>query len=370
MEFKGRNDFKWIVMCFLQVSFSAGSIVEDVFLFLAIVVGGFFLAWIMFNFVKLIFRKTTKIPQNLFDSKYRAAFIFLMVVLAGNVGLSFVELPAKASMIVGKLMYLLMIYAVAHLLIKTMEFVKIILYDKFDISVSNNLEERKARTQIDFLQKTGTVIIILVAFAIALMSFERVRELGTSILASAGLAGIILGFAAQKSIANLLAGLQIAFTQPIRYDDAVIVEDQFGKVEEITLTYVVIKLWDERRLVLPISYFIEKPFENWTRKSTDLLGTVQLYADYSLPIDPLREELKRILANEGKRFWDGRLGVVQVTDCTDRSMQVRVLISATNSANAFDLRCVIREAMINFIKDNYPESLPRIRYEEHAQALR
>ncbi len=194
------------------------------------------------------------------------------------------------------------------------------------------------------------------------MSFARVRELGTSLIASAGIASVIIGFAAQKSIANLLAGLQIAFTQPIRYDDVVIVENEWGRVEEITLTYVVIRIWDSRRLIVPISYFLEKPFQNWTRSSADLLGTVFLNTDYSLPVEAVRAELNNILADpEVKKLWDGRTAVVQVTDATENTMQVRILISAANSGNAFDLRCIIRERIIAYILKNYPTALPKHR---------
>ncbi|RYZ24858.1 MAG: mechanosensitive ion channel, partial [Chitinophagaceae bacterium] len=181
-------------------------------------------------------------------------------------------------------------------------------------------------------------------------------------LTGVGIGGIIIGFAAQKSLGNLLAGFQIAFTQPIRIDDVLIVEGEWGKVEEITLTYVVVNIWDQRRLILPITYFIEKPFQNWTRVSAELLGTVFLYLDYTIPIEPLRQEMTRLLSSNP--LWDKRVNVVQVTDSTkDSSIEVRFLMSASNSSRAFDLRCNIREAMIAFIQTNYPESLPKKRLE-------
>jgi small-conductance mechanosensitive channel len=193
------------------------------------------------------------------------------------------------------------------------------------------------------------------------MSFSRVRELGTSLLASAGIAGLIIGLAAQKSIANLLAGFQIAFTQPIRIDDVVVVENEWGRIEEITLTYVVVVIWDSRRLVLPISYFIEKPFQNWTRVSSDILGSVMIHADYSVPVDELRKELTRILNEEGKKYWDGKVNSIQVTEATEKTIQIRALVSSVNSGSAWDLRCLVREKLIAFIQKNYPSSLPRIR---------
>ena len=207
----------------------------------------------------------------------------------------------------------------------------------------------------------------ILALAAILMTFDKVRQLGASILASAGIAGIIVGLAAQRSIATLLAGIQIALTQPIRIDDVVIVENEWGRIEEITLTYVVVRIWDLRRLIVPITYFIEKPFQNWTRISADLLGTVFLYTDYTVPIQAVREELRRIL--EGSEKWDRRVCVLQVTDTTERTVQLRALVSAADSSKAWDLRCEVREKLVDFLQKNYPHALPRVRAEidEHKQ---
>jgi small-conductance mechanosensitive channel len=179
------------------------------------------------------------------------------------------------------------------------------------------------------------------------------------ILASAGIVGIIIGFAAQRTIANLFAGLQLAMTQPIRLDDVVIVEGEWGRIEEITLTYVVIHIWDDRRLVVPLSYFIEKPFQNWTRVSADLLGSVFVWADYTLPIADLRPAVQRIV--EGCQDWDRRFWNLQVTDTTDRAIQIRVLATASNASKAWDLRCEIREKILGFLQQQYPQSLPKVR---------
>jgi small-conductance mechanosensitive channel len=186
-----------------------------------------------------------------------------------------------------------------------------------------------------------------------------VRQFGTAIIASAGVAGIIVGFAAQKSIATLLAGFQIALTQPIRIDDVVIVENEWGRIEEITLTYVVVSIWDLRRLVLPITYFIEKPFQNWTRTSADILGTVFIHVDYSAPLDELRAELTRIL--EASPLWDRKVAVLQVTDAKERTLEVRALASARDASAAWDLRCEVREKLIAYLQKNHPGSLPRLR---------
>ncbi len=233
--------------------------------------------------------------------------------------------------------------------------------NQFDISSSDNLDERKVITQIDYIEDVVGVVIVILFFALILLQFESVRRFGTSILASAGVAGIIIGVAAQSTIANLLAGFQIAFTQPIRIDDVVIVEGEWGKIEEITLTYVVVKIWDERRLVLPIRYFVEQPFQNWTRTTSQLLGTVFLHMDYTVPVQVVRDKLRELL--EGHSLWDKRVSVVQVTDSKPNAMEVRLLMSARNAPEAWDLRCDIREQMISFIQDNYPNSLPRQRIE-------
>jgi small-conductance mechanosensitive channel len=202
-------------------------------------------------------------------------------------------------------------------------------------------------------------VITVFGLASMLMVFESVRQFGTAIIASAGVAGIIVGFAAQKSIATLLAGFQIAMTQPIRIDDVVIVENEWGRIEEITLTYVVVRIWDLRRLILPITYFIETPFQNWTRQSADILGTVFLHTDYNVPLDKLRSEFKRVL--EASPLWDKKVCVLQVTDSNERTLEIRALASARDASAAWDLRCEVREKLVTYLQRNYPESLPRIR---------
>jgi len=196
-----------------------------------------------------------------------------------------------------------------------------------------------------------------------LMSFDEFRQLGTGILASAGLVGLVVGFAAQKTLGNLLAGIQLAITQPIRLDDVVIVEGEWGRIEEITLTYVVVRIWDLRRLVLPIGYFLERPFQNWTRVSADILGTVFLYVDYTVPVDAIRAELERIV--QGSKDWDGEVCGVQVTDTSAQGIELRALVSAADASKAWDLRCAVREQLVAFLQREYPAALPRLRGELH-----
>ncbi|HVW20225.1 MAG TPA: mechanosensitive ion channel domain-containing protein [Opitutaceae bacterium] len=230
---------------------------------------------------------------------------------------------------------------------------------EYRIDVGDNLASRKIQTQIRILRKILVVVILLVTVACMLTVFAPVRALGRSILASAGVAGVVLGIAAQKSLGNILAGIQIAFTQPIRMDDVVIVEGEWGRIEEITLTYVVVAIWDLRRLVLPITYFIEKPFQNWTRATSALLGSVFFYLDYTAPIDAMRAELDRIL--DASPRWDRKVKVLQVTDAKDRTIEVRVLASSADSSLSWDLRCEVREKLITFLQAHHPGALPRTR---------
>ena len=231
----------------------------------------------------------------------------------------------------------------------------------FDASVKDNLTARRVHTQIKLFRQVVLLIIMIIAASVILMMFDQLRVIGVSLLASAGIAGMILGFSAQKVLGNLLAGIQIAITQPIRLGDVLIVENEWGWVEEITLTYVVVKIWDLRRLVIPISHFLEKPFQNWTRTSADILGTVFIYADYTIPIDKLREELTRIL--QSTDLWDGKVNGLQVTDAKEHTLELRALMSAADSPKAWDLRCLVREKLVTFVQEHYPQCLPKFRTE-------
>jgi small-conductance mechanosensitive channel len=226
---------------------------------------------------------------------------------------------------------------------------------------TDNLAARRIRTQTKVLSRiaSGTVLVAGVAFV--LMTFPRARQVGASLLASAGVAGVIVGIAARSVFSNLLAGLQIALAQPLRIDDVLIVEGEWGRVEEITATYVVLRIWDERRLIVPLGWLIEHPFQNWTRTTADLLGTVLLWADYSIPVDAVRAEAQRLC--EASPNWDKRVCLVQVTDTSERAMQLRVLVSSSASGPNFDLRCEIREGLVAFINRVAPDSLPRARVE-------
>ncbi len=231
----------------------------------------------------------------------------------------------------------------------------------YSIDHSDNLAARQMQTQIRVLGRVMVFVVYVATIAGVLMSIPSIRHIGVSIFASAGIAGLALGLAARPALSNLIAGIQIALTQPIRLEDAIVVEGEWGWVEEIHMTFVVVRIWDLRRLILPISYFIEKPFQNWTRTTADILGSVMLYMDYSVPLADVRAEFSRALRES--KYWDGKVEVVHVTDCTDRAMQIRLLMSAGNSPDAWELRCEVRERLIGYLQRNHPQSLPRVRIE-------
>ncbi len=285
----------------------------------------------------------------------------LLVLIAIKINLK--DLLPVESMLArsSQLLNILVIGAIAWISVNALSILRVILMKRIDLTQKDNLRARKFTTQFRILERILIFVIIFIAIAAALMTFASIRKLGVSLFASAGVAGIILGLAAQKGIGTILAGFQIAITQPIRIDDVVIVEGEWGWIEEITLTYVVVRIWDKRRLIVPTTYFLDKPFENWTRNSADIFGTVYIYTDYHLPVDKLREELKRILA--GTKLWDGNVSNVQITDAKEQTLEIRIMVSAADSPSAWDLRVYIREKVIGFLQENYPEYLPRTRVE-------
>jgi small-conductance mechanosensitive channel len=225
--------------------------------------------------------------------------------------------------------------------------------------LADNLHARRVQTQTRVLARIGIGAVLIAGVAFILMTFPRVRQLGASLLASAGVAGLIVGLAARSVVGNLLAGLQIALAQPLRIDDVLIVEGEWGRVEEITATYVVLRIWDQRRMVVPLQWFIEHPFQNWTRRGSELLGTVFLWVDYTVPMQAVRAEARRLC--EASSNWDRGVCVVQVTDSSERAMQLRILVSSIDSGRNFDLRCEVREGLVDFIRRQHPEALPRMR---------
>ncbi|HEV3324222.1 MAG TPA: mechanosensitive ion channel domain-containing protein [Puia sp.] len=286
-------------------------------------------------------------------------FSWFLPMLAFNFLLPLMKMRSDIAQALNKTIEILLVITFANVLIGAVNVFEDYVYHSFNIDKADNLKERKIRTQLQFIRRLAVSIIIVLTICAILLSFNNLRKIGTSLLAGVGVGGIIIGFAAQKSLGNFLAGFQIAFTQPLRIDDVLVVEGEWGRVEEITLSYVVLNIWDQRRLILPINYFVEKPFQNWTRTTADIMGTVFLYLDYTIPLAPLRAELTRLL--ESNPLWDRRVKVLQVTNASERTIEVRALMSASSSGNAFDLRCDIREGLITFIQQHYPECLPLTR---------
>jgi small-conductance mechanosensitive channel len=314
--------------------------------------------------VHLILKIYTR--SNLNYSLFRSALnrlnnplTWFLPLITLNFTLPLMNLTKREYTVIDKIIGISLIVTFSMILVAVVKIFEDFLYHIYNLKKADNLRERKIRTQIQFIRKFVISLIIILAIGAVLLSFSSLRSIGTGLFTGVGIGGIIVGFAAQRSLGNLLAGFQIAFTQPMRLDDALVVEGEFGRVEEITLTYVVLSLWDQRRLVLPINYFIEKPFQNWTRTSSEIMGTVFLYLDYSAPFDEIRKEFKRLL--EGSELWDKRVGGMQVTETTENAIQVRLLVSAINSGKLFDLRCFIRENMVSFIQKNYPYCLPQTR---------
>jgi small-conductance mechanosensitive channel len=255
----------------------------------------------------------------------------------------------------------LLIAAASWLIIRGIASSKKIVAILHPVDVADNLHARGIQTQVRVLSRTLMLFVGVFGLACALMTFPSVRQVGAGLLASAGLAGLVVGFAAKPLLGNVLAGLQIALTQPIRLDDVVVLQGEFGRIEEITGSYVVVAIWDQRRLVVPLQWFIENPFQNWTRSTSQILGTVFLWVDFGFPVEALRAELTRIV--EGRPEWDKRVCGIQVTDSSDRAMQLRVLVSSANASQNFDLRCFLRERLIEFIRREMPQFLPQLRTE-------
>ncbi|MGB0131968.1 mechanosensitive ion channel family protein [Chlorobium sp.] len=320
----------------------------------------FFLANLVFK--KAIIRIRASIKERAVPFELLAWPFRLFTVLIGlGALLHYMPLSTDLKELLRHALLIASIIEFAWLLMRLIMVVEQFMLQHYPTSSSQSEESRKIATHVSLARKILNVLIVLFAVSGVLMSFDTVRQVGLSILASAGIAGVILGFAAQKSLGTLIAGIQIAITQPIRIDDIVVVEGEQGRIEEITLTYVVVKLWDERRMIAPITWFIDRPFENWSRNSTALLGTVYLYTDYNVPPDEIRRELERIVASTP--LWDGRVVKMHVTNTTDKSVEIRALVSGRNSADVWELRSFVREQLVSFIGKDYPGGLPKMRME-------
>jgi small-conductance mechanosensitive channel len=327
-------------------------------LVVAFLVIGWVANQIVFGLLKLAVRKRDVFWRGVVGRarlKVRIAVMLASLWLAVTVS----PLDPGPSEGIRQVLVFLFILTIGWMLVGASDMWSVVYLRRFNMATEDNLLARKHITQARILQRVAALLIAIVTLGLALMTISAVRQWGMSLLASAGVVGIIAGFALQPVLTNMIAGVQIATDQPIRLDDAVIVEGEWGVVEEITSTYVVVKLWDWRRMILPLTYFIQKPFQNWTRETARLIGTAFLYVDYEAPMERLRSELERIC--KGSPLWDGDVVNLQVTEITDRVAQVRCLASARNAPTAFDLRCEIREKMLAFMRDECPEALPKDR---------
>jgi small-conductance mechanosensitive channel len=298
-------------------------------------------------------------------TKRPAAYIVPLLAILMTVPL--LDIPAKWTRTTVQVTAVLTIAAVAWTLIAVVRLWGDMAVARHRIDVEDNLLARQLGTRVDILVRTAVTLVLLIATGSALMTFPSIRAVGTTLLASAGVAGIVAGLAARPLFENLIAGVQLALTQPIRIDDVVIVEKQYGRIEEIHSTYVVVRLWDLRRMVVPLTYFINTPFENWTRRTANLMGEVFVYADYAVDVEALRAELPRIVARTP--LWDQQVQNIQVTDATDRAVQIRALVSARGSSDLWDLRCFVREAIVAYLRDAQPGMLPRVRVADADAAL-
>ncbi|MGI0105726.1 mechanosensitive ion channel family protein [Salinimicrobium sp. WS361] len=322
---------------------------------------------VLYFLVHFLLKKLGKDPGNILPhniaSRLKIPMIVLFLAVAIQAGLINREIITDKNQIdlFQQIRSILLIFSFTWFIVVAIRIAKNQFLKQFDVNTANNLRARKFYTQFNIIERIAIFVVVLFALGIALLTFDGVEEIGVSILTSAGIAGIVLGLSAQKVFGTIFAGIQIAIAQPIRIDDVVIVEGEWGRIEEIKLTYVVVQIWDKRRLVLPTTYFIEKPFQNWTRNSSDILGTVYIYTDFDLPIDKLREEQTRLL--NATDLWDRKVDVIQVTDLTEKTMELRALMSAKDAPTAWDLRVYARENLLKFIQENFPDSLPRTRLE-------
>lgn len=305
-------------------------------------------------------RDRDSVAYNILEKSRPVARLALLVLVV-RIFLPLLALPPLLQLSVSRFVTLTLIATAGWAAMLVVNAITEATLSRHRIDIEDNLQARKVRTRVRVLRQAVKLIIFFITIAAMLMTFPGARSVGLSLFASAGVAGIVVGFAARPVLSNLLAGLQIALTQPIRIDDAVVIEGEWGWIEEITPTYVVVKIWDWRRLIVPLSYVIENPFQNWTRESASIIGSVTWHTDYTVPVAEMRAKLKEFL--EQSSLWDGDVQVLQVINSHPETIELRALMSAKNSPTAWDLRCEIREKMISWLQQAYPQALPRRRAE-------
>ncbi|MGH8160809.1 MAG: mechanosensitive ion channel family protein [Gammaproteobacteria bacterium] len=332
---------------------------------LAVLVGsaliGWLVWWVAFFILARVARGHFKVVGVAIASNLRAPFAWILPFCAVLVAVPTLSLPARLAGPLYHGIEIVLIGLAGWLVVRVISAAGDVLAARYKVDVVDNLHARKIETQFKVMHRILAILIGAVTLGLMLITFPNVRAFGATLFASAGAAGIVLGLAARPVLTNLLAGIQIGIAQPIRLGDSVVVENEWGWIEEINATYVVIRIWNLQRLVLPISYFVEKPFYNWTRTTANLLGTAYIYADYTVPIQAVRDELHRIL--DADELWDRFAWSLDVTNLTEQVVEMRAMVSATNAGNTVNLRRHVREGLVTFLQKNYPECLPRTRVE-------
>jgi len=322
------------------------------------------LAYSLHKWVRKLLRRTLAERYPYMFSVFtqmRGVTQFGLIIVAMIIAIPVVPLDPNTAGWLARLLLIAVIGLIGWVAMTALRIAADLYLRQFRLDVEDNLLARKHFTQVRVLLRAADVLVVIVTVGAALMSFEAVRQYGVSLFASAGVAGIVAGLAARPVLSNLFAGVQLAMTQPIRIDDAVVVENEWGTIEEITSTYVVVRLWDLRRMIVPLTYFIEKPFQNWTREGSELIGSALIHVDYRAPVEIIREKLSEIVKQS--KHWDRRVVNLQVTDAKESTIELRCLMSARSAGHAFDLRCEVREKLIDFLQHEHPEALPRQRSE-------
>lgn len=322
--------------------------------------------WVVFRIAMRAARRTPLEGDEILVERIRGPVRIVAMVLAVQFVMPSLPMADAVRTPVRHALSLVLILAVTWLAIGLIRAGAMVVMSRYDVDVADNLEARRVHTQLRVLSRILSVVAGIVGVGVALTTFPAVRQLGASILASAGIAGLIIGFASQKMLANFIAGLQIAFTGPIHLDDVVVIDGEWGRIEEITTTYVVVRIWDQRRMIVPFSRIIDSAFTNWTRRESEILGTVFLHVDYSAPLGAIREEVARIV--EASPHWDKRVCGMVVTDARPDTLEIRALVSARDGSKAWDLRCEVREKLIDFLQREHPGCLPRRRVELAGEA--
>lgn len=349
-------------MRFLQMNIGERGPAWRIVIIVGIVLGCHLLYEVIFFFIQRWGNKKNRVLPQLLQKHIRVPGHLLVFTISLQIALPLGKFFLNTWWYdwIHHALEILMIVAIGFLLTRFVSFLRDLGLHQYKVENPVDYSFRKAKTRFQILQRVLNLLILLGTIAFVLTTFESVRKIGGTLLASAGVVGIIIGFAAQRSLGSLFAGIQIALSQPIRIDDTVVVEGEFGTIGEINLTYVVIHTWDGRRKIVPINYFLENSFENWTRTTPEVVGKVKIYVDYNLPLEPLRKVFSLWL--EQSPLWDKRAAGLLVTGCTERVMEIRATMSAKNSGDAWDLECMVREKMIDYIRENYPDALPRTRH--------